>query len=230
VPSNWPIHHTKQDVLAARYLKEKGINIQEKQYLRAVPNDVHDIIGGEQNRWWWKKVKDLRDAGDTSVNISNVYQKVPLADVEAFEAKLASEWSSHWVTNGAKSADVTRVAKKLEAAGGKFGLVAGEGQRLKRLGILAAAALPIFDLIVGWSNPAYAAVTLDAEHDAQLQNVKRKYEMCIDDALSPPTYRVSKINAQLLAEAVEVFVQRFDNDAAIRIRTTMGAYIDLNLP
>lgn len=224
VPADWAIHHTKQDALAGRYLTELGINVQDPQYLRAVPREVHDIIGGEQTRWWAKKGKEL---GITSTQAKQV---VPLAEVQAFEAKLDAEWHTYWVTKGAQSRDVTQVTNRLKKAGGKFGLVADEANRLKRLGILTAEVLPFFALVAGWAKPAHAAAILDPAHDAELDVVRDRYATCIDDALTPPLYRVSKTNAQLLAEAVRDFVNKFDDEAATEIRAAMGAYIDLHLP
>lgn len=102
--TSWQVHHTIQvgrvvgpngtteQVLANRYLKERGINVHDKQYLRAVHPDVHKEITRRQANWWTMKAKEMGLGNDTITAM----RRINLAEYDDFVQKLDVEYRQWW--------------------------------------------------------------------------------------------------------------------------------------
>jgi YD repeat-containing protein len=121
----WEVHHTKQACLRARYLVERGINIDELQYLRGVPSKIHGEISGIQNQFWaekWdlftksQKYKDLvkENKKITEQQLRQVmYNCTPWEEIEALEKSTDDVFKKFWIKKGAWVRSVNSVLNKV---------------------------------------------------------------------------------------------------------------------
>ncbi|NOX53927.1 MAG: hypothetical protein GXP27_05705 [Planctomycetes bacterium] len=170
--SDWEIHHTKQRMIAERYLRERGINVHETEYLRAVPDFVHDEITAAQNKWWTQKAKELirRDPvryGSLEEAMQVIKETIPLEEVEAFERQIETQYSKYWIKagEGRKIKIVQRRLKKL----GRFSL--SKPSRFQNLG-LTFTGFAILTLV---TEKGKAAMNI-ANHPPQAQVAWRRLE------------------------------------------------------
>lgn len=70
VPLDWKIHHTKQQKLRDRYMKEKGIDVDDAKHLVAIPEYIHEDINYAQGIWARDKMREMGilKAGETLNN------------------------------------------------------------------------------------------------------------------------------------------------------------------
>jgi GT2 family glycosyltransferase len=143
----WQVHHTKQQqpVISARYLRERGINVHDNQYLRGVPDSVHKEITAAQKAWWKLQAKRLSDMLGRQVSVDEAYRLVDLTDLDAFEQSLDQSYSRWWIAAGSRQKSaVTKIKNLLSGARCKF--VIEKASRWRQLG-LALPALALFTLI-----------------------------------------------------------------------------------
>ena len=222
--ADWEIHHTMQagringkDVLAQRILKDRGINVHESQYLRALPKKIHAEITGLQKRWWNKKMKEK---GWTRLE---AYKKVDLDEYFAYVQKLDGEFRDVWVKAGKKKSDMLKVIKR---SGLSFAV--NKANRMKRMGFAIVGSIGLFNLI---SENATAASNIANHTPAQLQKYNAfvdQYEIAINDVLEND--RLSANRAHHLKNAFIAYGQalQLDQDALNTMSAAMGAHIDLH--
>ena len=119
MPDGWQVHHTKQDKLRERYQNEKGINIDDPQYLKGVPDKVHQDINYLQNKWAESKMRELGILGAKEVlnddnkkaKFAEFWSRVSLDDAEAFEKTLDKIYAKYWIKAGDGEASVEKGAQ-----------------------------------------------------------------------------------------------------------------------
>ncbi|MDX1967810.1 MAG: glycosyltransferase [Planctomycetaceae bacterium] len=175
LPDDWKVHHTKQRALADRYLRERGINVHDKQYLRGVPPSVHVTdITPAQGAWWRQQAKRFGNS------VERAYAEIQLAEVEAFEQRMDAQYRQWWISSGTnQKAEVDAIVNDLKSSHSKF--VTEKASRWRHLEI-GVAAFALFSLI---SDSAMACHNIANHSPQQLDKweiFRAKYDSALDSA------------------------------------------------
>jgi hypothetical protein len=203
LPAGTHFHHTKQLALAQRYWKERGINVFDPQYVRAIPESwVHlKHINSQQMKWWRKKATEL---GYGAHNWNQVFNdtRVTWTEIEDLETKLHGQFSKYWVPMGADQATISKAINT--AREDKLLLGMTKASRAKTIGLIVAVPV-ILDLI--GTSKALANVANFNPNDSDFQIFLDRYEDALVQTMGPAG-RPSKTTAQHLVERMIIFAQK----------------------
>lgn len=236
-PPGWEIHHTLQvgrddatgtRILERRYLRERGINIHEAKYLRAVRPEIHAEITRAQNAWWKEQMKNLGVSSRADAMLV-----IKLADYDAFVAKLDAQYRIWWIGPGRNQMqNVVTIVNRFNQSGGRWSWVAGKGTRWKNLGFTALAGVGIFSL---FSENAKAAVNI-AYHDdtalAKWDAFASAYDAAMTEVIDPDGPGRLKHNTAIqLRDAMIAYARaiKLDESVLTKIQIALGAYCDIKL-
>jgi hypothetical protein len=231
-PSDWKIHHTRQvlrhdgdRILETRYLEEQGINIHKEDYLRAVPDKVHDEITTRQQDWWKKWAREH------NVSVEQAYWKAPLAEYDEFAQRMEAEYSDWWLTHGSdasgsKARNVARIKNTLENNLSEF--TADKAARKNRLGF-AVGSLALFTLL---ADNAKAAANIASHTPTQLAKwnaLEQQMETALTE--SEELGRVRWGTGVNLKNAWREYWLSLEIDTSTvnKVDAVIGAYVDANL-
>jgi RHS repeat-associated protein len=116
--TDFQIHHTLQqeEVLAKRFLEEKGINVHEQQYLRAANQEIHKILNKQQMKFWEDIAADMSREANRKITPTEAKKLIDLDIVEGHSKSLTSTYEDCLVKSGATAKDIGRAqanSKKL---------------------------------------------------------------------------------------------------------------------
>ncbi len=219
--SNWDIHHPKQQqqALAARYLAERQINVHNLQDMRAVPRAVHQkFINPEQLKWWRNKAKEL---GYDNENWELVYgdKRVKWKDIDDLEAKLDKQFKMYFVPAGSNKATFDK-AKNL-AKKDMVQLALKKASRLKEIGLITLAALPVFELLANKAEAFENMHNFNDQSNAEFQKFLDAYEAALTDSMGP-TQKPSAPSARNLMNRMIVFATDISPNDAQSLETSRG--------
>jgi RHS repeat-associated protein len=98
------IHHTLQQdkIIAARFLKERGINVHIDQHLRGVDIKLHDVIDAQQIRFWEEQREIMRKKfPDEDITIPRTKELIDLDLVTRHSQALTAEFDDCLIKSGA---------------------------------------------------------------------------------------------------------------------------------
>jgi VCBS repeat-containing protein len=219
MPPDWKVHHKiqhHQDVLAARYWKERGVNLHALDNLVGVPDSVHKEINAAQQAFWLEKAKEGKNATN-----------IPLAEVDDFAAKLEVEFGSRWISAGATSRDVTKVKNLVQNAAARFGI--DKANRWKRLGLTVTAALPIAGVLLSNAEAMAQMKNFNPDTHPEFLAFMDQYEMALQDAIKGD---LRQPRGWHLIDAFTAFAKSLalDVDAINKMKYAMTVWVGAHLP
>jgi hypothetical protein len=108
------IHHTlEQDkIIAARFLKERGINVHTDQHLRGVDIKLHDVISAQQKRFW-KEQREImvKQLNRDRLTISETKQLIDLDLLTKHSQALTAAFEDCLIKSGDDSRAISKALK-----------------------------------------------------------------------------------------------------------------------
>jgi hypothetical protein len=211
MPANWHVHHTLPRRFAERFLRERGINIHALTYLRGVPRSIHDEITAIENAWVRNKLIQYR-----------TFDNIPLDEVIAFSKDIETVFGSRMIRAGiGQAAEVTRITNALKHEATRWAV--GKAQRWKRLGLVSAAAIPIFSLLANNAEAFYQMKNFDPDRHLEFRLFVEKYEYALQQAAERNS--VSRRAAEQVFEAFFEFGRslKLDQDTLAKAEAVVTA-------
>jgi hypothetical protein len=116
LPVSFDVHHIFEqgrEILAERFRKELGIDLNDLDNLRGVPDKVHGEISAIQAKFWAAKAKE-HGVDISRQGYDELYRRVPLAEVRKLQAEIEATYKSFWVKSGATAQEIAAVEKRLK--------------------------------------------------------------------------------------------------------------------
>ncbi len=176
MPDSFEIHHVFEqgrEILAERFRKELSVDLNALDNLRGVSEETHRENTAIQTRFWAAKLQEYR-LPNSQQGYSELYKRVPLAEVQKLQAEIEATYKPLWVKSGAAAKDVAAVEKRLKDQRLMNLRPARIEGTLKKAGV-AATGFAIFTLIAENAALANNIVDPPPHVQASLDNMLKWY-------------------------------------------------------
>ncbi len=179
-PADWKVRHTKQQALAERYLRERGINVHESVHLRAMPKAAHDEITYLQKQFWQRMATKYSKPGGVQYNSTTVKAVVSWDDIDKFEQDVERAYKDLWIEKGKNQG--SKVKKILQTIDDPSKFTLKRQDRMRLIGI-SLTTLAIYELFVSKAEAAKAIVNHPPEARAAWDRVHSTMSACMDSEI-----------------------------------------------
>jgi hypothetical protein len=193
MPPYWAVHHTLQQApgLKDRLMRERGIDVDDVRHLRGVDPTVHDDIKKMQDIWAERQMRKLGILADyetfTTRKYPELWKRVALDDVLAFQRDMDEVYKHHWIKVGACEVEVAQVQKRIGTTKRMNLFRAGQGNRAAKLFRGLGEKLSVIALIGSTYSFAQGAGMIGPHTPAQndaWQEFMSHYQSGLDEGLT----------------------------------------------
>lgn len=177
MPADWEVHHTLEQRLRERFA-ELGYKIDDLDFLRGMPPEIHKQISKLQKMWW----SDREGIDGLTVD------DVKLEDIQEFYAGLEDEFGEWWIEAGDDCAIQQKITKiqGMRASDNAIKANRRMTNALKNLGI-AGTVFAILGLIAENASFAKNIVNPNENVQAYFQQMLVQYTIIYEMALQDET-------------------------------------------